>query len=38
MLGLSEAKWQNREEGQEQQQQQYPAHDFKQSTLSDFLS
>jgi uncharacterized protein YecE (DUF72 family) len=40
MLGLSEAKWQDREEGQEQEQQprQYPAHDFKQSTLSDFLS
>jgi hypothetical protein len=39
MLGLTEAKWQVREEGQEQeQQQQYPAHDSKQSTLSDFLS
>jgi hypothetical protein len=36
MLGLPEAKWQDREEVQEQQQ--YPAHDFKQSTLSDFLS
>ena len=35
MLGLPEAKWQERE-GQEQQQQ-YPAHDFKQHTLSDFL-
>ena len=39
MLGVSEAKWQEREEGQEQEQeQQYPAHDSKQSTLSDFLS
>jgi len=39
MLGLSEAKWQDREWGQEQeqQQQQYPTHDFKQRTLSDFL-
>jgi len=39
MLGLSDAKWQDRKEGLEQeQQQQYPARDFKQSTLSDFLS
>jgi uncharacterized protein YecE (DUF72 family) len=37
LLGLSEAKWQEREEKQEQQQH-YPAHDSKQSTLSDFLS
>src|SRR5439155_21596803 len=31
-LGFSEAKWQEKEEGQEQEQQprQYPAHDFKQ--------
>jgi uncharacterized protein YecE (DUF72 family) len=39
MLGLPEAKWQYREEGleQQQQQQQYPTHDLKQSTLSDFM-
>ena len=36
MLGLPEAKWHDREEGQEQEQ--HLAHDFKQSTLSDFLS
>jgi hypothetical protein len=36
MLGLPEAKWQDGEE--EQEQQQYPVHDSKQRTLSDFLS
>ena len=36
MLGLLEAMWEDREEGQEQEQ--YAAHEFKQSTLSDFLS
>ena len=36
MLGLPEAKWQDREEG-EQQEQSAPD-DFKQRTLSDFLS
>jgi len=40
MLGLSEAKWEDTKEGQEQeqQQQQYPTNDFKQSMHSDFLS
>ena len=40
MLGLPEAKWQEMEEGpeQEQRRQRYRAHDFKQRTLSDFLS
>jgi hypothetical protein len=41
MLGLPEAKWQDGEEGQEQEQQQgqqYPVHDLKQRTLSDFMS
>jgi len=37
MLGLPEAKWQETE-GEHEQQQQYPAHDLKQRTLSDFLS
>jgi len=39
MLGLPKAKWQDREDGleDEQQQQQYPAQDFKQRTLSDFM-
>jgi uncharacterized protein YecE (DUF72 family) len=37
MLGLSEANWQEKE-GEHEQQQQYPAHDLKQRTLSDFLS
>jgi hypothetical protein len=36
MLGLPEAKWQDREEGHEREQ--YSVHDFKQRTLSDFLS
>jgi hypothetical protein len=39
MLGLSEAKWQDREEGQEQwQEQDQQQYDLKQSTLSDFMS
>jgi hypothetical protein len=39
MLGLSEAKWEEKqEEKEERQQKQYPAHDLKQRTLSDFLS
>jgi len=36
MLGLSEAKQQEKEEEREQPQQ-YPGHDSKQQTLSDFL-
>jgi hypothetical protein len=36
MLGLSEAKWEEKEE--EGQQQKRPSHDLKQRTLSDFLS
>jgi hypothetical protein len=36
ILGLPEAKWQEKEEEHEQRQH-YPAHDFKQHTLSDFL-
>jgi uncharacterized protein YecE (DUF72 family) len=36
MLGLPEAKWQEKEEGQEREQ--HPANDFKQSTLSDFIN
>ena len=37
MLGLPEAKWQEKEEEHEQSQQ-YPVHDSKQRTLSDFLT
>jgi hypothetical protein len=40
MLGLSDAKWEDKkgEEHQPQQQQlSYPANDFKQSTLPEFL-
>jgi hypothetical protein len=39
VLGLSEAKWEEKEEGQEphQEQEQYPAHDSNQRTLSGFL-
>jgi uncharacterized protein YecE (DUF72 family) len=36
MLGLPEAKWQDREDGLEEEQ--HPAHDMKQRTLSDLLS
>ena len=38
MLGFTEAKWQETEEGQEQEQEHHPGHHFKQQTLSDFLS
>jgi hypothetical protein len=37
MLGLPEAKRKDKV-GELQQQQQYPSHDLKQSTLSDFLN
>src|SRR5204863_10183795 len=35
MLGLLEAKWQEKEEGQAQEQEHHPGHHFKQQTLSD---
>jgi hypothetical protein len=35
MLGLPAAKW---EEKEEEQQQKHPSNDLKQRTLSDFLS
>ena len=39
MLGLSEPIWQEKEDGQEEQQQeQYQDHDPKQHTLSDILN
>ena len=38
MLGLSEAKWEEKEEGQQQEQEQQEIHDLKQRTLSDFMS
>ena len=38
MLGLSEAKWEEKQEGQQQEQEQQEIHDLKQRTLSDFLS
>ena len=38
MLGLSKAKWEEKEEGQEQDQEQQEIHELKQCTLSDFLS
>jgi hypothetical protein len=37
MLGLSEAKWKEKEEEQEQARPEI-SHDLKQRTLSDFLS
>jgi len=38
MLGLSEAKWEEKEEEHELTQQSvHPANDFKHSTLFDFL-
>jgi hypothetical protein len=40
MLGLPEAKWEEKEEGGEgrKQLEQYPARDSKQRTLSDFIN
>jgi uncharacterized protein YecE (DUF72 family) len=38
MLGLPEAKWEEKEEKEQQQTQKDPSHDLKQRTLSDFLS
>jgi hypothetical protein len=38
MLGLPEAKRQEKEEEEQQKQQKQPSHDLKQLTLSDFLS
>ena len=40
MIGLPEAKWEEREEGGEAQKhlQEYPAIDSKQRTLSDFIN
>ena len=38
MLGLSEAKWEEKEKKEQQRQQKHPSHDLKQRTLSDFLS
>ena len=36
MIGLPEAKWEEREE--EQQEAQYQPHDVKQRSLADFMS
>jgi len=38
MLGLPEAKWEERQEEQGENQSDYPAHELKQRTLTDFLS
>jgi hypothetical protein len=38
MLGLSEAKWEEKDEGQEQERTNIRPADLKQLTLSDFLS
>jgi hypothetical protein len=40
MLGLPEAKWEEKEEGSEAQKhlEEYPAIDSKQRTLSDFIN
>jgi hypothetical protein len=39
MMGLPDARWQQKEEGVQEQQKQHQEqdHDMKQSTLSDFL-
>jgi hypothetical protein len=40
MLGLADAKWENREiKGEEKQEQEHPLHhDMKQRSISDFIS
>jgi uncharacterized protein YecE (DUF72 family) len=38
MLGLQEARWEEKREEQEEEQSDYTSHDLKQRTLTDFLS
>ncbi|MGC2571933.1 MAG: DUF72 domain-containing protein [Candidatus Nitrosopolaris sp.] len=38
MIGLPEAKWEEKEMGVQKQENQYPSHESKQRTLSEFMS
>ena len=38
MIGLPEAKWEEKEMGIAKQEDQYPSHESKQRTLSEFMS
>ena len=38
MIGLLEAKWEEKEMGVQKQENQYPSHESKQRTLSEFMS
>jgi hypothetical protein len=38
VIGLPEAKWEEKEMGIQKQQEQYPTHESKQRTLSEFMS
>jgi hypothetical protein len=38
MIGLPEAKWEEKEMGIQKQEEQYPTHESKQRTLSEFMS
>jgi hypothetical protein len=38
MIGLPEAKWEEKEMGIQEQEQQYPTRKLKKRTLSEFMS
>ena len=38
MMGLPDAKWEEKEMGVQKQEDQYPTHESKQRTLSEFMS
>jgi hypothetical protein len=38
MIGLPEAKWEEKEMGIQKQEDQYPSHESRQRTLSEFMS
>jgi len=38
MIGLPESKWEEKEMRIQKQDEQYPAHESKQRTLSEFMS
>ena len=38
MIGLPEAKWEEKEMGIQKQEEQYPSHESRQRALSEFMS
>ncbi|HXX95926.1 MAG TPA: hypothetical protein VEL11_02250, partial [Candidatus Bathyarchaeia archaeon] len=38
MIGLSDAKWEEKEMGIQKQEEQYPSHESRQRTLSEFMN